>query len=105
MPSPLEIEVEQIVHSEHFDPFHVFGAHAVEIPSRAGESGMGIALRAFLPEAQKAWVIPDGDPGSPVPTELAPPDGLLAVVLKDRHQHFPCQLRLMNREGPYLQFV
>jgi 1,4-alpha-glucan branching enzyme len=105
MPSPLEIEIEQVVHSEHSDPFHVLGAHAVEVPSRAGESGMGIAIRAFLPEAQKAWVIPDGDPGSPVPLELVHPDGFFEVVFKDRKEHFPYQLRVMTHEGQTLQFV
>ena len=31
----LETEIDQIVHGDHSDPFHILGAHAVQIPLRA----------------------------------------------------------------------
>jgi 1,4-alpha-glucan branching enzyme len=104
MPSPFEIEIEQIIQSEHSDPFHILGAHPVESPSHSGRSRGEIAIRAFLPEAQNAWVI-DDDPASPVPMELLHPDGFFEAVLKDRQENFPYKLQVMTPEGQSLQFL
>ena len=54
----LETEIDQIVHGDHSDPFHILGAHAVQIPTA------GLAIRAFFPEALQAWVVPGDRPGS-----------------------------------------
>ena len=104
MPSPFEIEVEEIVQSEHSDPFHILGAHPAETPSRSGSSGKGIAVRAFLPEAQKAWVIANDNSGSTIPMELIHPDGFFEAIL-NRKELFLYQLRVLTHAGQNLQFV
>jgi 1,4-alpha-glucan branching enzyme len=104
MPSPFEIEIEEIVHAEHSDPFHILGAHPVETGSVSGKSKMGIAIRAFLPEAQHAWVVPDTEASSPLPMELLHRDGFFQALLKNRQEQLPYQLRVVTHEGQTLQF-
>jgi len=104
MPSPFEIEIEEIVNAEHSDPFHILGAHPVETGSVSGKPKMGIAIRAFLPEAQHAWVVPDTEASSPLPMELLHRDGFFQALLKDRQEPFPYQLRVVTHEGQTLQF-
>jgi 1,4-alpha-glucan branching enzyme len=45
-------EIRKIVHTDHFDPFQVLGAHIVEVKGRKG-----VAIRAFLPDAEAAEVL------------------------------------------------
>jgi 1,4-alpha-glucan branching enzyme len=52
-------DVEAIVRGRHGDPFAVLGPHRVET-----ETGPVIAIRAFLPDAEAAQVVPIGG-GSP----------------------------------------
>ena len=47
-------QLNRIVHAYHFDPFEVLGAHALQV---AGQSL--VAIRAFLPMAEQAWVVRD----------------------------------------------
>jgi 1,4-alpha-glucan branching enzyme len=105
MPSPFETEVEQIVHSEHSDPFHILGGHPVQTQSGSGNAETGIAVRAFLPEAQQAWVIPGDHPHQPMTMELLHPDGFFEAVFKDRRELFPYQLRVATSGGETWQFV
>lgn len=52
-------QINRIVHAYHHDPFQVLGAHLVE----AGGTTM-VSIRAFLPLAERAWVVrpqQDGD--------------------------------------------
>lgn len=51
-------EINKILYAYHYDPFQVLGAHVVE----QGDTRL-IAVRAFLPQAEEAWVIPaQGEP-------------------------------------------
>src|SRR5207344_3035043 len=72
----LETEIDQIVHGNHSDPFHILGAHAVQIPTAA------LAIRAFFPEALQAWVIPAGQPDSPLPMERVRPEGFFILSVE-----------------------
>ncbi len=45
-------DVQQIVNSAHWDPFGVLGLHEATIDGKPGS-----VIRAFIPQAQKAWVI------------------------------------------------
>ncbi|HTQ86476.1 MAG TPA: hypothetical protein VMI93_09710, partial [Candidatus Solibacter sp.] len=54
----LTAELEQIVHAEHSDPFHVLGPHLIEKDGK-----QRVAIRAFLPRAVSANVVfPGGRP-------------------------------------------
>ncbi|HEU5118407.1 MAG TPA: hypothetical protein VFT74_17475, partial [Isosphaeraceae bacterium] len=52
-------DVQQIVHSAHWDPFGVLGLHEATIEGKPGS-----VIRAFLPQAQKVWVIDPSRGGS-----------------------------------------
>jgi 1,4-alpha-glucan branching enzyme len=88
-----EVEVLQIVNAEHHDPFHVLGAHLVEIEGRTA-----VALRAFLPEAMAASVLAQSLDG-PLPMEKTHPAGFFEAVIEDRSHLFPYRLQLTNLEG------
>ncbi len=45
-------QLDKILAARHHDPFQVLGAHAVEV-----DTTPVIAVRAFLPFAEQAWVI------------------------------------------------
>jgi 1,4-alpha-glucan branching enzyme len=101
-----EIEIDQIIDSEHSDPFHVLGAHFVElVPEDADNAGTGVAVRAFLPEAQHAWVIPQDDPESPVPMRMLRPEGFFEAIFEKRKDLFPYELRVLDYEGKISQFI
>src|SRR5207344_2799197 len=72
----LETEIDQIVHGDHSDPFHILGAHTVQIPTA------GLAIRAFFPEALQAWVVPANRPGSPIPMDKVRPEGFFNLFLE-----------------------
>ena len=88
-----EVEVLQIINALHRDPFHVLGAHLVEV-----EGKMAVAIRAFLPEALAASVLSQSLEG-PLPMEKIHPAGFFEAVIEDRSQLFPYRLQLTNWEG------
>lgn len=101
----IKTEIEQIIHSEHSDPFHILGAHPLEIPSQTGNAQKAVAVRAFLPEAQAAWVIADDNPKIPSPMEKLHPDGFFETIFKDRRELFSYQLRVLDHGGQTSQFI
>ncbi len=76
-----------IARAEHGDPFAVLGMH---------QSGPGqpIEVRAFVPGAERLWVIDSatGDAAGEAQPVLA--DGFFAVTLTDRTQRFRYRLRV-----------
>ena len=62
--------VDHLVHGNYWDPFGVLGSHAVESEGKPAR-----AIRAFLPEAAKAWVVDlaKGEPGVRVPMDRIHP--------------------------------
>jgi 1,4-alpha-glucan branching enzyme len=67
-----------LVHGYHENPFEVLGPHEVEQDGRRA-----LAVRAFLPEAQRAWV-EDAAQGAPRPMRRIHPSGLYEAVVEDR---------------------
>ena len=86
--SPIEIEL--IVRAEHADPFHVLGRHPV---AREGEQGL--AIRAFLPEAEAAFVV-DERSGHAHPMARVHPEGFYEVVFWGEVEAFPYRLRTVS---------
>ncbi|GBC76785.1 1,4-alpha-glucan branching enzyme GlgB [bacterium HR08] len=89
--SPVEIEL--IVRAEHADPFHVLGRHPV-----AREGISGFAIRAFLPDAQEAFVV-DARCGHLHPMERVHPEGFYEVVFWGVTEAFPYRLRVVDSGG------
>jgi len=52
--APLD-EVYRVIHTDHYDPFRVLGMHRVEVDGKPR-----VAVRAFLPDAVRAFVILTG---------------------------------------------
>ena len=99
-----EEEIDLIVHANHWDPFRVLGLH--ELSATAGGKKSWV-IRAFLPEAQSAWVVDNkgGEPGELVPMKQIHPDGFFVAVFSDRSQHFPYRIKVENHDGHSWQFV
>ena len=91
-------EVEALVGGYHGDPFRILGPHAA-----TGESGQGWEVRAFLPHAETAEVLVNGNV---VKMEQKHPQGVFAALI----QTDPCPYRLrlklfggevIEQEDPY----
>ena len=52
MPTASREEIDAIVQGNHADPFRILGLHPLGIEGRAAQ-----VVRAFLPEAEQAWVV------------------------------------------------
>ncbi len=99
-------EIGQVVRSEHSDPFSVLGAHPVMIDREgAPEPGRAVAVRAFLPAAKQAWVVPEGSSVEPIEMGRVHPEGFFEAIFPDHKEVFPYQLRVLDFEGRLTQFV
>src|SRR3990172_8513618 len=79
-----------VIHGYHENPFEVLGPHEVEANGR-----WAIAVRAFLPDAQRAWA---GDPrhGATRPMRRIPPAGLDEAIVDDRGAAFNPQTSIFD---------
>ena len=86
--------VDDVIRGECGDPFAVLGPHAF----REGRQN-GLAIRAFLPQANRVTVIP-GDPAVPA-QPMAPlhPAGLFEAQFFDRAEPFAYQLEVRDGGG------
>jgi len=88
-----EIEVLQIVRAEHHDPFHVLGAHPVDV------GGIPcVAIRVFTPEAASVSVLSESL-AEPRVMERIHPAGFFEVVFENRPQLFTYRLLLDDGQG------
>jgi 1,4-alpha-glucan branching enzyme len=87
-------DVRAIVSGEHGDPFGVLGPHHVSTGK-----GVAIAVRAFLPTAETARVIPLGSPARARKMERMHPDGLFEALFPDRREPFPYRLEIVDGHG------
>ncbi len=96
-------EVRQIIAADHSDPFHVLGAHPVNVDGKPG-----VAIRAFLPEAAEAWVVREGGKGSGEPQVLplgrVGGEGFRERLFAGETYVFPYRLRVQDREGYTWEF-
>jgi 1,4-alpha-glucan branching enzyme len=105
-PAPLTSpdDLNLVIHAAHWDPFGVLGQH--EVPAGAGR---GRVIRAFLPEARRAWVVDlhDGEPGVRRPMDRMHPDGFYELAFPDRDGDaaFPYRLAVENHDGYSWEFV
>ncbi|HEX8199021.1 MAG TPA: 1,4-alpha-glucan branching protein GlgB, partial [Isosphaeraceae bacterium] len=98
--SPADIEL--IVRAEHWSPFSVLGPHAQALGDAPGQ-----VVRAFLPEARRAWVVDlsRGEPGQRVEMEQLHADGFFARVFPDRPARFGYRLAVEDQQGHSWEFV
>lgn len=98
-----QAELELITTASHWNPFTVLGPH----PASTDENSKGWTIRAFLPEARKAWVVDltKGEPGKLVSMEKTHPDGFFELQFPDRSKAFPYRIKVENHEGHAWDFV
>ncbi len=86
--------ITAIVRGEHRDPFAVLGPHVLQ---RARQTG--VAVRAFLPHADKVVVVP-GEANLPAhPMTRVHPAGLFEAVFPDRVEAFAYHLEVQDAGG------
>ncbi len=49
-------EVYRVIHTDHHDPFQILGMHPVTVKGKAG-----LAIRAFLPDSEQVFLVPEPD--------------------------------------------
>lgn len=76
-----------ILRAGHHDPFEYLGPHRLR---------NGVAVRAFLPEADEAWVIKDG---KPLRMKGIRPEGFFERVFKEETRIFPYRLKVKDHSG------
>jgi 1,4-alpha-glucan branching enzyme len=84
---------ELILRTRHNDPFEYLGAH-----HRKDES---IVIRAFLPEAEEAWVLKNGES---ISMKRCRQDGFFEKVFRKEQEIFPYRLSLRDRYGNTMAF-
>ncbi len=100
-PSPPPEAIEALARGEHGDPFAILGPHVVR--SGAAEA---LAVRAFLPGALGAAVVPaGGGPEAPAPQPMVRlhPEGFFETAFPGRHDPFPYRLRWTDPAGTVLE--
>jgi len=92
-----QADLDLIISASHWNPFTVLGPH----PTSAEAGSKGWSIRAFLPEARKAWVVDltKGEPGKLVPMEKIHADGFYEAQFPDRSKAFPYRLQVENFKG------
>jgi 1,4-alpha-glucan branching enzyme len=94
----LKDQIKLIVNANHWDPFQVLGNHIVE---KDGEKA--VAIRAFLPEAQEAWVI-DLKSKKLYQMNRIHKNGFFEAIIPERKDVFPYQIRIESYDGEAFEF-
>ncbi len=94
-------EISQILRAEHGDPFHILGMHLVESQGKPA-----VAIRAFLPRTQNAWVLRGPGSNDAVPMRRIHADGFFEAIFPNEQAIFSYRLRtdyggLHEFEDPY----
>jgi 1,4-alpha-glucan branching enzyme len=82
-------DLDAIARGEHADPFAVLGPHRV---------AAGVAVRAFLPGAREARVLPRG-PAGPRPMRRVHPGGVFEALFPEAEEPFPYRLEAVDEGG------
>jgi 1,4-alpha-glucan branching enzyme len=94
-------DLDALVHSAHWDPFAVLGQHG-----HARDGREVPIVRAFLPEARRAWVVEltNGPPHRRIEMNRVHPDGVFEAVLPDKPREFPYRLAVEDHQGHSWEF-
>jgi 1,4-alpha-glucan branching enzyme len=91
-------EIKAVVEGEHRDVFGVLGPHVVRL-----SGGLAVVVRAFLPGAEAAHVVPLDAGGEPWAMERVHPAGLFEAVFAGRGETFAYRLRVSDGHGAGLE--
>src|SRR3989338_1024035 len=90
----LKHQIDLILHSSHSDPFHVLGAHPVEV-----DENDVVAVRAFLPEAKEVSVIDPAKDNKEYLMNKLHKEGFFEVFIYEAKEVFPYKLKKINHDG------
>ncbi len=91
MQTQLALEaIGPVIHGYHENPFEVLGPHEIEADGRRA-----IAVRAFLPDAQRAWVV-DPTHGETRPMRRVHPAGLYEAIVDPQNSAFDPQSSIFD---------
>ncbi|MEC7597507.1 MAG: hypothetical protein VX936_03975, partial [Planctomycetota bacterium] len=87
--------IGQLLSGDQDQPFDLLGPHLIE---EQGERA--VAVRAYLPDADQAWVV-DGEPGQSRPMRRIHPSGLFEAIcpIHEGSDSFQYQLRFDQSNG------
>ena len=91
-------EIEAIVAGEHSDPFAVLGPHLV-----SARGNTGVAVRAFLPDAERVTVVPADRSSEIKPMGRVHPAGFFEAMFSPHQALFAYRLRVSESSGRTLE--
>ena len=80
--------IKKIIAAEHHDPFSVLGMHEAESGGKRA-----LVVRAFLPEADKAFVVAGGKPPEEIPMSKIHNSGLFECLIKNKGRFIPYKIK------------
>ena len=106
----LKDQIKLILNANHWDPFQVLGIHIIE-----KEGKKVTAVRSFLPEAEKAWVIQAkskeqrannkiSEEEKAYPMQKIHKAGFFEAIFDDKKDIFPYLIRIKSYEGVMSEF-
>ena len=89
-------DVYRVIHTDHHDPCSVLGMHSITVKGKPA-----VVVRAFLPDSQKVFVVPDEGVTGVAETELrrVHQDGFFESVVRGTTSVFPYRLRRITPGG------
>jgi len=87
-------DLERLVRAEHWDPFSVLGPHPIKL-----KGSPATIVRAFLPDAVEASLLPDGVGNAPIPMRRVHPDGLFEATVPGTSEPLRYRLRVQDHWG------
>jgi 1,4-alpha-glucan branching enzyme len=93
------VEIDLLLRAEHSDPFHILGAHPVEL-----RGNPAIAIRVFLPDAVAVQAVRIFEPPAVYPFAQIHREGFFEAVVPGETQIFPYHLRARNAQGVEWEF-
>ncbi|MCX5895249.1 MAG: 1,4-alpha-glucan branching protein GlgB [Proteobacteria bacterium] len=92
--------MQKIISADHQDPFSVLGMHEAEADGK-----QAMVIRAFIPEAQEAYVLVPDDSSREVPLKKLHPDGFFEALFKKKSTFFSYRIRCKTHDGDVKTFV
>ena len=91
-PTVSQDQLNRIVYAYHHDPFEVLGAHIVELARKPL-----VSVRAFLPMAERAWVVREGE--APKPFERLENTDFFEAQFPGVSELFAYEIRTLDKDG------
>ena len=95
----LKEHIKLIIKAEHWDPFTLLGMHEI-----GADSKKAITVRAFMPEADEAWVI-DISKDKPYKMEKTNKAGFFEKNFENRNDFFQYKLKVKTSGCRIAEFL